>query len=106
MSTYYTDREYGARPPLIDTIDERLWAGLYTLIQTRIADGSFGPRFPEQCPMGMVRVVAMNRRSAGSFSTFLVRPKPTVRATAGNGVSLPTKVTSLITTWAVPRSEP
>ena len=52
MSTYYTDREYGARPPSIDTIDERLWAGLYTLIQTRIGDGSFGLRFPEQCPDG------------------------------------------------------
>ncbi len=52
MSTYYTDREYGARPPSIDTIDERLWAGLYSLIQTRIGDGSFGLRFPEQCPDG------------------------------------------------------
>lgn len=52
MSTYYTDREYGARRPSIDTIDERLWAGLYTLIQTRIGDGSFGLRFPEQCPDG------------------------------------------------------
>jgi hypothetical protein len=52
MSTYCTDREYGARHPSIDTIDERLWAGLYTLIQTRIGDGSFGLRFPEQCPDG------------------------------------------------------
>src|SRR5450631_2862004 len=52
MSTYYTDREYGARPPSIDTIDERLWAGLYTLIQIRISDGSFGLRFPELCPDG------------------------------------------------------
>lgn len=52
MSTYYTDREYGARPQSIDKIDERLWAGLYTLIQTRIGDGSFGLRFPEQCPDG------------------------------------------------------
>jgi len=52
MSTYYTDREYGARPPSIDTIDDRLWAGLYSLIQTRIGDGSFGLRFPEQCPDG------------------------------------------------------
>lgn len=50
MSTYYTDREYGARPPSIDVIDERLWGGLYSLIQTRIGDGSFGLRFPEQCP--------------------------------------------------------
>jgi hypothetical protein len=52
MSSYFTDREYGARPPSIDTIDERLWAGLYSLIQTRIGDGSFGLRFPEQCPDG------------------------------------------------------
>lgn len=36
MSAYYTDREYGARPQTIDTIDERLWAGLYSLILTRI----------------------------------------------------------------------
>jgi len=52
MSTYYTDREYGARARSIDTIDERLWGGLYTLIRTRIGDGSFGLRFPEQCPDG------------------------------------------------------
>lgn len=52
MSTYYTDREYGTRPQSIDMIDDRLWAGLYTLIQTRIGDGSFGLRFPEQCPDG------------------------------------------------------
>jgi len=52
MSTYYTDREYGARPPSIDVIDERLWSGLYSLIQTRISDGSFGLRFPAQCPDG------------------------------------------------------
>lgn len=52
MSTYFTDREYGVRLPTIDNIDERLWAGLYSLIQTRIGDGSFGLRFPEQCPDG------------------------------------------------------
>lgn len=52
MTTYFTDREYGARPATIDVIDERLWAGLFSLIQTRIGDGSFGFRFPEQCPDG------------------------------------------------------
>ena len=52
MSTYFTDREYGARPPTLDVIDERLWAGLYSLIQTGIGNGSFGLRFPEQCPDG------------------------------------------------------
>jgi hypothetical protein len=52
MSTYFTDREYGVHPPTIDVIDERLWAGFYALMQTRIGDGSFGLRFPEQCPDG------------------------------------------------------
>ncbi|GEO41175.1 hypothetical protein SAE02_53230 [Skermanella aerolata] len=52
MSTYFADREYGTRPPTIDVIDGRLWAGLYSLIQTRIGDGSFGLRFPEQCTDG------------------------------------------------------
>ncbi|WP_422384572.1 M48 family metallopeptidase [Roseibium album] len=28
VSTYFTDREYGARPATIDVINERLWAGL------------------------------------------------------------------------------
>lgn len=52
MSTYFTDREYETRPQTIDVIDERLWAGLYSLIQTGTGNGSFGLRFPEQCPDG------------------------------------------------------
>ncbi len=50
MKQYYTDRKFGERPTVIDTIDERLWAGLHSLIGTRIGDGSFGYRFPDQCP--------------------------------------------------------
>lgn len=49
---YFSDREYGASPQTIDVIDKRLWAGLYSLIQTGIGNGSFGLRFPEQCPDG------------------------------------------------------
>ncbi|MEA1834075.1 hypothetical protein U8607_18455 [Methylobacterium durans] len=52
MSTYFTDREYGARPRTVEAIDGRLWGGLYSLIRTRVGDGSFGHRFPEQCPDG------------------------------------------------------
>lgn len=40
------------RPRTIDVVDERVWSGLFTLIDTRIGDGSFGYRFPEQCPDG------------------------------------------------------
>ena len=49
MSGYFTDREYGERPRTVDAIDARLWGGLYSLIDTRVGDGSFGYRFPEQC---------------------------------------------------------
>ena len=52
MTRYFTDREYGERPRTIDVIDERLWGGLYSLVDTCIGDGSFGYRFPEQCPDG------------------------------------------------------
>ncbi|MBI1779049.1 MAG: hypothetical protein HYR63_27250 [Proteobacteria bacterium] len=52
MTAYFTDREYGARPRTVDTIDARLWGGLYSLIMARLGDGSFGQRFPEQCPDG------------------------------------------------------
>ena len=52
MSRYFTDREFGERPRTIDVIDARLWGGLCSLIDTRVGDGSFGYRFPEQCPDG------------------------------------------------------
>lgn len=49
---YFSDREYGTPPQTIDVIDECLWGGLCILIQTKINNGSFGLRFPEQCPDG------------------------------------------------------
>ena len=50
MTRYWTDQEYGARPRTIDVIDERVWNGLRSLITTGLDDGSFGYRFPEECP--------------------------------------------------------
>lgn len=52
MSTFFTEREFGSRPAIVEAIDGRVWGGLYSLIQTRIDDGSFGYRFAEQCPDG------------------------------------------------------
>lgn len=52
MRSYFTDREHGERPRSIDVIDERLWAVLVSVIETGLRDGSFGYRFPEQCPDG------------------------------------------------------
>jgi hypothetical protein len=52
MASYFTDREYGERPRTGDMIDQRLWAALGSVIETRLRDASFGYRFPEQCPDG------------------------------------------------------
>jgi hypothetical protein len=59
MSTYYTDREYGARALLIDTLDERQWAGLYSLIQTRIGDDALDA--PDQIDYLFTRMFAFVR---------------------------------------------
>lgn len=47
---YFTDREFGAVPRASESIDERLWGGLHSLIETRLDDASFGYRFPLACP--------------------------------------------------------
>lgn len=47
---YFTDREFGPVPRTTEEIDERLWGGLLSLIESRIDDGSFGYGFPSACP--------------------------------------------------------
>lgn len=49
---YYTDREYGLRPAVSETIDERVWRAIHALIDMRVGNGAFGFRFPEQCTDG------------------------------------------------------
>lgn len=49
---YWTEQEYGARPPTVDVIDRRVWDGVRGLINTAVDDGSFGYRFPEECHDG------------------------------------------------------
>lgn len=52
MTLYFADREQGPKPRTSDVIDERVWGGLYVLISARLADDSFGWRFPDPCPDG------------------------------------------------------
>lgn len=52
MTNYFTDRENGPKARNVEAISDRVWGGLYALIQSRLADNSFGYRFPEQCPDG------------------------------------------------------
>jgi hypothetical protein len=49
---YFTDRESGPRPRTKEVIEATVWGGLCALISARLADNSFGYRFPEQCPDG------------------------------------------------------
>ena len=48
-STYISDRERGVRARTDETISLAVWQGLYSYIQGRIEDGSFGKAFPEIC---------------------------------------------------------
>lgn len=52
MTTYFSDREGGAVPRTQETIDAQTWAGLLSVIEARITDGSLGFGFPLPCPDG------------------------------------------------------
>lgn len=52
MTNYFTDRENGPKVRSAETINDRVWRGIYALIQSRLSDGGFGYRFPDQCPDG------------------------------------------------------
>ena len=49
---YFTDREYGEQPRTVEVVNGRVWGGLCSLVDKGVSDGSFGYRFPEQCPDG------------------------------------------------------
>ena len=53
MNTHhFTDREYGVRPAVSETIDERVWRALHSAIDMRIDNGAFGYRFTAMCVDG------------------------------------------------------
>ncbi len=52
MNLFFTDREQGVRPATNETIGSAVWGGLFVVISSRLADNSFGYRFPYQCPDG------------------------------------------------------
>lgn len=58
----FSDRERGARSRTSEMVDERAWGGIANLIQQRVADGSFGAGYPDQCPDG-IGVVGTDDRS-------------------------------------------
>ena len=51
-TTYFSERERGARPRTEETISRPVRRALIQLVEIRIGNGSFGWRFPEQCADG------------------------------------------------------
>ena len=51
--TYFSDRESGERPRTHEEIGERVIAGLWAFVDTKIEDGSFGVDHPRSCLDGL-----------------------------------------------------
>ena len=47
--TYFSDRETGEVPRIGTEVTSTAWRGIVALIQARVADGSFGATYPENC---------------------------------------------------------
>ncbi len=52
MTEYFSDREFGPKPQVEETIGEVVWQAILSLVETGIDDGSLGYRFPSHCPDG------------------------------------------------------
>lgn len=50
--SYFSEREYGETPQDIGEIGEGAWGGIWSLVRSRIADGSFGANYPTSCEDG------------------------------------------------------
>lgn len=52
MSSYFSDREGRTPSRIIETINRQTWAGILSLFQARITDGSLASGFPAECRDG------------------------------------------------------
>jgi len=52
VTSFFTDREFGSRPVVTESINDRVWSGLHALIVGALDDASFGYRFPDYCNDG------------------------------------------------------
>lgn len=52
MAEYFSDRQRGAKPRTEENISPAVWGGVVALIQSLIATGAFGAKFPDACPDG------------------------------------------------------
>lgn len=49
MPAYFSDRQRAPIPRTNETIESAVWGGIYAIVSARLADGSFGHTFPENC---------------------------------------------------------
>lgn len=49
---YFSDKEGKLKPQTIDSITPAVWGGIVAFIQSLVATGAFGKRYPEICPDG------------------------------------------------------
>ena len=49
---YFSERELGERPRDVQEVGVTAWRGILAEIRSRVADGSFGKKYPEVCPDG------------------------------------------------------
>jgi hypothetical protein len=49
---YFSDKEKGPKTRVLEDIPPSAWGGIVSLVQSLIATGAFGERFPEMCPDG------------------------------------------------------
>lgn len=47
---YFSDRERGSKPRVIEEIGEKAWHGIAALVEARVEDRSLGFGFPDTCP--------------------------------------------------------
>jgi hypothetical protein len=51
---YFSDRENGPKPRIIEEISPTVWGGIYAIVSKRINDASFGNSFPKTCFHGPI----------------------------------------------------
>lgn len=61
--SYFSDREFGAKPRDSETITPAIWGGIIFLVDERLQDGSFGKKFPEGCYDDKKDVIGANPES-------------------------------------------
>ena len=62
MNDYFSDREFGPKPRIKETIDLNTWRAICTLIGIRVDDGSLAYGFPSHCDDGNA-VVGTDRQA-------------------------------------------